>query len=104
MSCVQHHLPSGECHAQRQGIRGPPAPPAVSLPKGGGAIRGIGEKFTANPATGTLGVPIPVSPDREFRGFGMVEQWDTEEFAAFAAASAAFKLCSAGSSSACNWM
>ena len=27
--------------------------PAVSLPKGGGAIRGIGEKFAANPVTGT---------------------------------------------------
>ena len=28
-------------------------PPTLSLPKGGGAIRGIGEKFTANPVTGT---------------------------------------------------
>ena len=27
--------------------------PTVSLPKGGGAIRGIGEKFGANPVTGT---------------------------------------------------
>jgi hypothetical protein len=27
----------------------PPAAPTVSLPKGGSAIRGIGEKFTANP-------------------------------------------------------
>jgi len=27
--------------------------PAISLPKGGGAIRGIGEKFAANPVTGT---------------------------------------------------
>jgi hypothetical protein len=26
--------------------------PSSSLPKGGGAIRGIGEKFTANPVTG----------------------------------------------------
>jgi hypothetical protein len=42
------------------------APPAISQPKGGGAIRGIGEKFTANPAngTGTLAVPIAVSPGR----------------------------------------
>ena len=32
---------------------GPATPPAVSLPKGGGAIRGIGEKFGANPVTGT---------------------------------------------------
>ena len=26
--------------------------PAVSLPKGGGAIKGMGEKFAANPVTG----------------------------------------------------
>ena len=28
-------------------------PPMITLPKGGGAIRGIGEKFAANPVTGT---------------------------------------------------
>ena len=41
-------------------------PPAVSLPKGGGAIRGIGEKFSSNPVTGTgsLTVPLPLSPGR----------------------------------------
>ncbi|GAB2682001.1 SpvB/TcaC N-terminal domain-containing protein [Nocardia goodfellowii] len=41
-------------------------PPAIVLPKGGGAIRGIGEKFTANPATGTgsLSVPIATSTGR----------------------------------------
>src|SRR5215831_3358959 len=40
--------------------------PTISLPKGGGAIRGIGEKFAANPVTGTgsLSVPIAVSPGR----------------------------------------
>ena len=27
--------------------------PAISLPKGGGAIKGIDEKFAVNPATGT---------------------------------------------------
>jgi hypothetical protein len=27
--------------------------PAISLPKGGGAIRGIDKKFVANPITGT---------------------------------------------------
>jgi RHS repeat-associated protein len=44
--------------------------PAISLPKGGGAIRGIGEKFGANPVTGTgsLNVPIATSPGRS--GFG----------------------------------
>ena len=46
------------------------SPPAVSLPKGGGAIRGMGEKFAANPVTGTgsLSVPIFTSPGRS--GFG----------------------------------
>ncbi|HEU5134851.1 MAG TPA: SpvB/TcaC N-terminal domain-containing protein [Steroidobacteraceae bacterium] len=40
--------------------------PIPSLPKGGGAIRGIGEKFTAQSATGTgsLSVPLPISPGR----------------------------------------
>jgi len=40
--------------------------PQISLPKGGGAIRGIGEKFSANPVTGTasLTVPLYVSPGR----------------------------------------
>ncbi len=44
--------------------------PAVSLPKGGGAIRGMGEKFAANPVTGTgsMTVPIATSPGRG--GFG----------------------------------
>jgi YD repeat-containing protein len=42
------------------------APAAVSLPKGGGAIQGIGEKFDVNPVTGTgsLSIPIAVSPGR----------------------------------------
>ena len=45
-------------------------PPTISLPKGGGAIRGIGEKFSANPVTGTgsLSVPVYTSPGRA--GFG----------------------------------
>ncbi len=35
--------------------------PSLSLPKGGGAIRGIGEKFAANPATGTGSLTIPIA-------------------------------------------
>ena len=44
--------------------------PAISPPKGGGAIRGMGEKFAANPVTGTgsMTVPIATSPGRS--GFG----------------------------------
>jgi hypothetical protein len=46
------------------------AAPSISLPKGGGAIRGIGEKFAANPVTGTgsMTVPLAASPGRA--GFG----------------------------------
>jgi RHS repeat-associated protein len=44
--------------------------PSISLPKSGGAVRGLGEKFAANPVTGTasLAVPIATSPGRS--GFG----------------------------------
>jgi hypothetical protein len=44
--------------------------PHLALPKGGGALRGIGETFAANLVTGTgaLTVPIPLSPGRS--GFG----------------------------------
>ncbi|MBI1185565.1 hypothetical protein GC194_14960 [bacterium] len=47
-----------------------PDAPGIELPKGGGALQGIGEKFTANPATGTasFSVPIAMSPGRS--GFG----------------------------------
>src|SRR5437016_3570559 len=46
------------------------APPSMYLPKGGGAIRSMGEKFAANPVTGTgsMSVPIATSPSRS--GFG----------------------------------
>jgi RHS repeat-associated protein len=46
------------------------SPPVVSLPQGGGSIRGIGEKFAANPITGsaTFSIPLPASPGRA--GFG----------------------------------
>ena len=44
--------------------------PALQFPKGGGAIKGSGEKFAANPVTGTgsMSVPIATSPGRS--GFG----------------------------------
>jgi RHS repeat-associated protein len=47
-----------------------PQAPAITLPKGGGAIRGMGEKFAANPVTGTgsMTVPVATSPGRS--GFG----------------------------------
>ena len=42
------------------------SPPSIDLPKGGGAIRGIGEKFSVNPVTGTgsFSVPVFTSPGR----------------------------------------
>src|SRR5712675_653274 len=44
--------------------------PTIQMPKGGGAIRGIGEKFAANPVngSGSMSVPIATSPGRA--GFG----------------------------------
>jgi RHS repeat-associated protein len=47
-----------------------PPLPVISTPKGGGAIKGIGEKFGTNPVNGTatMSVPIQLSPGRS--GFG----------------------------------
>jgi RHS repeat-associated protein len=58
-----------EQSTDRDGVAPPnQAAPAqsISLPKGGGAIRGIGEKFSVNPVTGTgaFTVPIFTSPGR----------------------------------------
>jgi RHS repeat-associated protein len=44
--------------------------PSVSLPKGGGAIRGIGEKFAANPVTGTGSLNVPIVTTSGRSGFG----------------------------------
>lgn len=40
--------------------------PSISLPKGGGALKGIDEKFSVNAVNGTaaFSIPIPVSPAR----------------------------------------
>jgi hypothetical protein len=40
--------------------------PAISLPNGGGAIKGIDEKFQVNPSNGTasFSIPLPLSPNR----------------------------------------
>ncbi len=40
--------------------------PSLSLPKGGGAIKGIDEKFQVNPSNGTasFSMPLPLSPNR----------------------------------------
>ncbi|MBC8120910.1 MAG: VCBS repeat-containing protein [Gemmatimonadaceae bacterium] len=64
---------SGQKTQPESGERAVPGVPsvfAVSLPKGGGAIKGMGEKFAANPVTGTgsMSVPLATSPGRS--GFG----------------------------------
>src|SRR5262245_37825501 len=53
-----------------QGTGGAPTNAAISVPRGGGAIRSIGETFQAAPFTGTgnFSVPIFTSPGRS--GFG----------------------------------
>ncbi|WP_020527570.1 SpvB/TcaC N-terminal domain-containing protein [Flexithrix dorotheae] len=40
--------------------------PHINLPKGGGAIKGIDEKFNINPLNGTanISIPLPLSPNR----------------------------------------
>jgi Salmonella virulence plasmid 65kDa B protein len=52
--------------------------PSISLPKGGGAIRGIGEKFAANPVTGTgsMTVPIAATPGRSGLGPQLALSYD----------------------------
>jgi RHS repeat-associated protein len=53
----------------RDGRQGP-ATPSLSLPRGGGAIRGIGEKFAANPVTGSGSFSIPIATTAGRSGFG----------------------------------
>src|SRR2546426_1344024 len=62
---VHEKQPDGKVEAQKTS-----SAPSISLPKGGAVIRGIGEKFAANPVTGTgsMTVPIATSPGRS--GFG----------------------------------
>src|SRR5271157_2526264 len=44
--------------------------PSISIPKGGGTIRGIGEKFAANPVTGTGSINVPISVSNGRSSFG----------------------------------
>jgi RHS repeat-associated protein len=46
------------------------SPPHLALPKGGGALRGIGEKFTVNAATGTGTMTVPITTSAARGGFG----------------------------------
>jgi RHS repeat-associated protein len=53
--------------------------PAVTAPKGGGAIRSIGETFRADAVTGTgtLAVPLPLSPARGGSGPKLTLSYDS---------------------------
>ena len=51
---------------EKFGIRAP----QITLPKGGGAISGIGEKFAANPVTGTGSMTVPIFTFPGRSGFG----------------------------------
>ncbi|MCB9489600.1 MAG: toxin [Deltaproteobacteria bacterium] len=53
--------------------------PAVSRPTGGGAVRGIGEKFSANPVTGTgsMAIPFELSPGRSNFGPNLSLNYDS---------------------------
>ena len=44
--------------------------PVINLAKGGGAIHGMGEKFAANPVTGTGSMPAPIATRPGRSGFG----------------------------------
>ena len=46
------------------------SPSSISLPKGGGSIRGMGEKFAANPVTGTGSMSVPIATSQGRSGFG----------------------------------
>ncbi|KAK4207141.1 putative YD repeat protein [Rhypophila decipiens] len=64
-STTASQIPNSGPAPVQQGSQGPQLL-AVQKPKGGGAIQSIGEKFTANPATGTaaLSIPLPATQAR----------------------------------------
>jgi len=48
-----------------------PIAPTLSLPKGGGAIRGIDEKFSTNLVTGTASFTVPIPTSHGRGGFAL---------------------------------
>src|SRR5436190_1066399 len=60
----------GAANFGQERAKGPELGPPISLPKGGGAIRSIGEKFSVNSVNGTasLTLSLALSPGRS--GFG----------------------------------
>ncbi|MFI6504875.1 SpvB/TcaC N-terminal domain-containing protein [Nonomuraea typhae] len=67
MARRQDASPSAHGGPSAGGGRAPgPLTPMLSMPKGGGAIRGLGERFGANAPLGTaaMTIPLPLSPSR----------------------------------------
>src|SRR5262245_10129087 len=72
-SRTEPEAPRREAPALAEGTRRPSASlpsfaavtaPKLDTPKGGGALRGMGESFKHNAATGTwsMGLPLPITP------------------------------------------
>lgn len=57
----------------------PLTPPNPTLPKGGGAIRSVGESFRVSPATGTVTyeIPLPLTSGRQGFGPTLALQYDS---------------------------
>src|SRR5215213_5808356 len=68
----------GAKDGERRGPLGD-AVPALSLPKGGGAMRGLGEQFqmAAFTGTGSLSIPVATSPGRSGFGPGLSLRYDS---------------------------
>src|SRR5215470_182480 len=64
---TKHPQPSSQQGNDKKGVASRlVASPSIDLPKGGGALKGIEEKFQANPVTGSasFSIPLPLSPSR----------------------------------------
>src|SRR6266545_6055887 len=69
----------GGAHGTQPATEASPLLPAPSMPKGGGAIKGLGEAMTFSPArgTGALAIPIAMSPGRAGVALNLGLQYDT---------------------------
>jgi len=66
---MAENLQPGTAADETSSAKSPFSAPRINLPKGGGAIRGIGEKFSANAVTGTGSLSIPVAVSAARSGF-----------------------------------
>ena len=55
---------------KRPATLAPAVLPTIALPKGGGALQGMGEKFATNPVTGTGTFSVPLTTTSGRSGFG----------------------------------